>query len=124
MLQEQNILFTGFGIEASQDQIEKKAIQYNLYDGYGEFNFHNQYIQTFSELGLIAFLILLGMLHFNLKKAWREKDFLHIAFAITMIILFLSESFFCRQRGIVFFITIYCMFNLVKPAEDNKLNEI
>lgn len=124
MLQEQNILFTGFGLEASQDQIEKKALQYNLYDGYGEFNFHNQYIQTFSELGLMAFLILLGMLHFNLKKAWREKDFLHIAFAITMIILFLSESFFCRQRGIVFFITIYCMFNLVKPAEDNKLDEI
>ena len=124
MLQEQNIFFTGFGLEASQNQIERKALQYNLYDGYGEFNFHNQYIQTFSELGVIAFLILIAMLFVNLKKAWKEKDFLHIAFAITMIILFLSESFFCRQRGIVFFITIYCMFNLMKPAEDNKLNEI
>lgn len=123
MLQEQNILFTGFGLEASQAQIEKKALHYNLYDGYGEFNFHNQYIQTFSELGVIALLILLGMLHINFKKAWKDKDFLHIAFAITMIILFLSESFFCRQRGIVFFITIYCMFNLVKPAEDNKSDQ-
>jgi len=75
MLQEQNILFTGFGLEASQDQIEKKALQYNLYDGYGEFNFHNQYIQTFSELGLIAFLILLGMLYFNLKKHGVRKIF-------------------------------------------------
>lgn len=120
MLQEENIFFTGFGLEASQDKIQKKALQHNLYNGYGEFNFHNQYVQTFSELGIFGFLILLGMLHLNFKKAWSEKDFLHIAFAITMIILFLSESFFCRQRGIVFFITIYCMFNLVKLNTDKQ----
>ncbi len=119
MLQEQHIFFTGFGLEASQEEIQKKCIEHQLYDGYGDFNFHNQYVQTFSELGIFGFLILLGMLHLNFKKSWREKDFLHIAFAITMIILFLSESFFCRQRGIVFFITIYCMFNSVKPNLEN-----
>ena len=119
MLQEQHIFFTGFGLEASQEEIQKKCIEHQLYDGYGDFNFHNQYVQTFSELGIFGFLILLGMLHLNFKKSWREKDFLHIAFAITMIILFLSESFFCRQRGIVFFITIYCMFNSVKPNLNN-----
>lgn len=111
MLQEQNIIFTGFGLEASQTEIQKKCNEHQLYDGYGDFNFHNQYIQTFSELGIFGFLILLGMLHLNFKKAWKEKDFLHIAFAITMIVLFLSESFFCRQRGIVFFIVLYCLFN-------------
>src|SRR6478672_10514026 len=108
MLNENPILFTGFGLEASQKKIQEKEVEHNLYHGYGDFNFHNQYVQTFSELGLFGFLLLLGMLHLNIKKAWKQKDFLHIAFAITMIILFLSESFFCRQRGIVFFITIYC----------------
>ena len=58
-----------------------------------------------------GFLILIGMLYFNLKNGWKQKDFLHIVFAITMIILFLSESFFCRQRGVIFFITVYCMLN-------------
>lgn len=111
MLTEQNIFFTGFGFNATQEKIKEKANQHNLFLGYGLFNFHNQYIQTFAELGFFGFLILLGMLYFNLKNGWQQKDFLHIAFAITMIILFLSESFFCRQRGVMFFITIYCMLN-------------
>lgn len=119
MLQENPIFFTGFGLEASQKKIREKEIEHNLYRGYGDFNFHNQYVQTFSELGFFGFLLLLAMLHVNNIKAWKQKDFLHIAFAISMIILFLSESFFCRQRGIVFFITIYCIFNLIKPATEN-----
>lgn len=120
MLRENNIFFTGFGLEASQQKIVEKEAEHNLYHGYGDFNFHNQYIQTFSELGVFGFLILLCMLLINNRKAWKQKDFLHIAFAITMIILFLSESFFCRQRGIVFFITIYCIFNLMQPDAENQ----
>ncbi|MEC4003514.1 O-antigen ligase family protein [Flavobacterium sp. SUN052] len=125
MLQKDHILFTGYGLEASQDKIKAKVKEHNLYNGYGEFNFHNQYVQTFSELGVVAFIILLAMLYYNFNNAWKQKDFLHIAFAITMIILFLSESFFCRQRGIVFFITIYCMFNLLKiEPEETQIDKI
>ncbi len=120
MLQENPIFFTGFGLEASQQKIREKESEHTLYHGYGDFNFHNQYIQTFSELGVFGFLILVIMLYLNNRNAWKQKDFLHIAFAITMIILFLSESFFCRQRGIVFFITIYCIFNLIKPETENN----
>ncbi|RZK10483.1 MAG: hypothetical protein EOO46_10580 [Flavobacterium sp.] len=114
MLQEENILFTGFGLESSQENIRKKTNEHNLYPGYGEFNFHNQYIQTFAELGIFGFLILLGMLFLNIKNALKDKNFLHIVFSVTMIILFLTESFFCRQRGIVFFIILYSLFNVVK----------
>lgn len=111
LMYEESVFFTGFGLEASQNQIQKKAIQYKLYDGYGDFNFHNQYIQTFAELGFFGFLLLLLMLGITLKKAFQNKDFLHITFGITMIVLFLTESFFCRQRGITFFIVLYCLFN-------------
>ena len=78
---------------------------------YEEYNFHNQYIQTLAEVGFFGLLILVLMLFVNLLNAIKQKDFLHIAFAITMIMLFLSESFFCRQRGIVFFIILFCLFN-------------
>lgn len=111
MLQEQNIFLTGFGLEASQDQIIKKITQHKLFLGYSIFNFHNQYVQTFAELGCFGFLILILMLYINIKNAWQHKNFLHIVFALTMIILFLTESIFCRQRGVVFFITLYCIFN-------------
>ncbi|WP_162147670.1 O-antigen ligase family protein [Flavobacterium limnosediminis] len=121
MLNTDSIFFTGYGLEASQDKIREKVSENNLYSGYGDFNFHNQYAQTFAELGIFGFLILIAMLFLNLKNAWRHKDFPHIAFAITMIILFLTESFFCRQRGILFFITLYCIFNSVVKSEEKKL---
>lgn len=111
MMQEESVIFTGFGLEAAQEQIFKKAKQYKLYDGYGEFNFHNQYTQTFAELGIFGFVLLILMIYTTLKKAYKHRDFLHITFGITMIVLFLTESFFCRQRGITFFIVLYCLFN-------------
>ena len=117
MLAENNIFLTGFGIEASQDHIREKAKKYKLFYDYGEYNFHNQYIQTFAELGIGGVLILVLMLFLNIKNAFTKKDFLHIAFAITMIMLFLSESFFCRQRGIVFFILLFCLFNSSSDEE-------
>lgn len=123
MLRENNILFTGFGLEASQQKIRDKAKEHNLYKDYGDFNFHNQYIQTFAELGLFGLLILMAMLFLNLKNGWKQKDFLHIAFAITMIVLFLTESFFCRQRGVLFFITLYCIFNSIEEPMKKIINK-
>jgi len=121
MLQEQPILFTGFGLDSTQEKIREKAKQYNLYYGYGDFNFHNQYVQMFAELGIFGFILLIIMLFVNIRKAIKNKNFLHIVFSVTMIILFLTESFFCRQRGVVFFITLYCMFNTLEA--DNRAIE-
>jgi O-antigen ligase len=115
LMREESVVLTGFGLEASQDQIQKKATQYNLYDGYGDFNFHNQYVQSFAELGFFGFLLLISMLYITIKKACQHKDFLQITFGITMIVLFLTESFFCRQRGITFFVVLYCLFNSFVP---------
>lgn len=120
MLNEQDIFLTGFGHEASQKEIEKKIEQKKLSLGYKIFNFHNQYIQTFAELGIFGFLTLVVMLFFNLKNALKHKDFLHLVFAVTTIILFLTESMFCRQRGIVFFITLYCIFNSMNNSRELK----
>lgn len=121
IFQEESLFFTGLGLEASQDKIRNKAKKNNLFYEYGEYNFHNQYIQTFAELGFFGFLVLVTMLFVNIKKGVSKKDFLHIAFAITTIVLFLSESFFCRQRGIVFFVVFYCLFNST-TKEDRNLN--
>lgn len=116
MLQEQDIFFTGFGLGAAQDQIRQKVKQYNLFHGNGEFNFHNQYVQTFAEIGFFGFVILLLMTIINLKKAFSDKDFMHIVFSLTMIMLFLTDSFLSRQRGIIFFLTLYCIFNTKKES--------
>lgn len=119
-LQEENIFWTGFGLNASYKKLEEKGIYYNVFqgnnqiEGYQQKNFHNQYFQTFSELGVFGFIILIIILYINLKNAIKHKDFIHIAFAVLMISLFLTESFLWRQRGVVFFTLFYCLFNSTK----------
>lgn len=130
LLIEENVFFTGFGLNASYPKIEEKAIQYdifmgdeaNQYEGYQSKNFHNQYVQNFAELGVFGFLLLMVMLLINLRNAIKSKDFVHFAFAILMISLFLTESFLWRQRGVVFFTVLYCLFNsknLIKAQDTN-----
>ncbi|KGO81337.1 O-antigen ligase-like membrane protein [Flavobacterium cauense R2A-7] len=120
MLAEQNIVFSGFGHEASQQEIEKKITQHQLNLGYRVFNFHNQYVQTFAELGVFGFIVFTVMLFLNLKNAISGKNLLHLVFAVTMIVLLLTESIFCRQRGIVFFITLFCIFNTINYKDQTE----
>lgn len=128
MLHEDPIFWTGYGLNASYAKIEQKSIQYNLFlgnaeqEGYQKKNFHNQYIQNFAELGVFGFLLLIAMLLLNLRNAIKSKDFVHIAFGILMISLFLTESFLWRQRGVMFFTVLYCLFNarpFIAPEKDN-----
>ena len=114
-LEEEPIFWKGFGLNASLNKLLEKEKQYNLYPGYGTFNFHNQYVQNFAELGIVGFVLLILILFLNTKNAFKNKDFLHIAFAILMLSLFLTESFLWRQRGVVFFTVFYCLFNTTRP---------
>lgn len=125
-IKEEPIFWTGFGLNASYGKLEEKGIHYNVFqgnddvEGYQKKNFHNQYLQTFTELGVIGFVLLLLILGINLKNAFKSKDFVHIAFAILMISLFLTESFLWRQRGVVFFILFYCLFNTTNHTNIRK----
>lgn len=119
-LKEEPIFWKGFGLNASLNKLLEKERQYNLYPGYGTFNFHNQYVQNFAELGCIGFLLLVLILSINLKNAFKNKDFIHIAFTVLMISLFLTESFLWRQRGVVFFTVFYCLFNTTIYPDNKK----
>lgn len=111
---------TGLGFNTSDQFIKQKHTQHKLFKDINYHNFHNQYLQFFAEIGVFGFVLLLMMVFANLRNAIRNKDFLHIVFAVTMIILFLTESVLCRQRGIVFFITLYCLFNSISYYPDLK----
>ena len=80
-------------------------------------NFHNQYIQVFSELGVFGFLLLLIMLTLSIRNAIGSKNYFHIAFSVLMISLFITESFLWRQRGVTFFIVMYCVLNIKIKSE-------
>ncbi len=122
LLLEENIFFNGYGLNASWGKIKQKRIEHNLHKGYESFNFHNQYIQNFAELGVFGLILLIIIVGLTLKNAIKSKDFIHFSFAILMISLFLTESFLWRQRGVVFFITMYCLFNS-KTLINNSIKE-
>jgi hypothetical protein len=128
LLQEESIFWTGFGLDASYSKIAEKGVHYNLFlgnetqEGYQTKNFHNQYIQIFAELGIFGLLLLLTMLFLSLRNALISKNYPHIAFSVLIIALFFTESFLWRQRGITFFILMYCVFNSnLKPEKTISL---
>lgn len=123
MMNADGAYFTGYGLNATKHKIKEKRIEHNLFEGYDEFNFHNQYLQFFAEIGIFGFLLLISMIVINLTNAINRKDFVHISFAILMLSLFLTESFLSRQRGIIFFITLYCLFNASEAIQPNKRKE-
>lgn len=126
-LSEEPIFWNGFGLNASFKKLDEKGQKYNIYqgtgndDGYQNKNFHNQYIQNFSELGIFGFLILVIMMFISLKRSVYNKNFIHFAFSIVMISVFLTESFLWRQRGVVFFIIFYCLF-MFRNTTQSKIN--
>lgn len=126
LFSEEPVFFTGYGLNASQSKREAKGIEHTVYQSdndltnYSKMNFHNQYVEIFAELGVFGFILLILILALNLKNAFKNKDFVHIAFAIVMIALFLTESFLWRQRGVVFFIVFYCLFNGILPKGTDK----
>lgn len=124
MLKEDAIFFTGYGLNASDFKIKEKGKEHTVFsgdathDGYQNKNFHNQYIQIFAETGIIGLLLLVLIVSLNLRNALKSKDFVAISFSVLMISLFLTESFLSRQRGVVFFAILFCVFNtqsIVKP---------
>jgi O-antigen ligase len=116
-LHEEAIFWKGFGLDASYSKIEEKGVQHNLFlgnenqEGYQKMNFHNQYIQVFAELGIFGFLLLIIMLALTIRNGIASKNYFHIAFSVLIIFLFITESFLWRQRGVTFFIVMYCLLN-------------
>lgn len=127
LVQEEGKIVTGYGLNASIKKIEEKSKEHNVFEGgvlnqrYARQNYHNQYIEAFSDLGILGLLLVLTMVLINLKKSLSDKDFVHMAFAFLMIALFLTESFLWRQRGVVLFILLYCLFNIKLPEKSGKI---
>jgi len=115
--------FTGLGVNASQMYIMNKQIDHELYCGYNNYNFHNQYIQIFAELGFFGFLILLLSMAVVLKGYWTKKEIINLFFFLIMASVFITESYIWRQRGLIHFLVIYCV--LIKsPSLMHQLKTI
>ena len=106
ILQEKNNIILGSGLNNSQNLLIEKYKEYNLYPGFFYYNYHNQYLQVFAELGIVGLCLLLLILILIFKEAIIYKDYFLISFIILILVVCITESFLWRQRGMVFFLTI------------------
>jgi O-antigen ligase len=99
---------------------------FNRFNKYGYQHFsekglnpHNQYLQTFLEIGFIGLLSLLSILFLSIRSAIKNKN--SILLFITAFIAFnmLFESMFQQRSGVVFF-TFWAMLLTTKFTTKNN----
>lgn len=120
---------SGYGSSAVQPKIREVQLEDGLYDYYLDLNFHNQYLQSFATLGILGFLILLLFQLIDWIKSFKQKDILFFYFTLLTTSIMFTESLFERQRGIVFFVILFCIFNKtlknIKPKTNtNKCQKL
>jgi len=74
MVNEDHVFSLGYGISASQKKLIQKYQAYNIYPGFYNYNFHNQYIQILAELGILGFLLLISIFFFSLLGFFNVKN--------------------------------------------------
>ncbi len=80
-----------------------------------QLNTHNQFIETFVQLGIIGFIILILLFIIPFIAGIKEKNILLLLFLIIVGFNFLFESMLNRQSGVVFFAFFYSFLVFVKP---------
>jgi O-antigen ligase len=126
MSTEKGFMLTGSGINTSGLKVQQIAQKHNTtHPGwekipYSKLNFHNQYMEIYADLGIFGLAVFLVLVIYNLVKALKSGYFIHLAFAVLMISLFLTESFLWRQKGVVFFTLFYCLLNDCTPVKRLK----
>ncbi|MEM7185546.1 MAG: O-antigen ligase family protein [Bacteroidota bacterium] len=124
MLAEDPILFTGYGINNSQSKIETKHREYNLWQGYYNYNFHNQYIQAFADLGVFGLLFLFLLLGVLLRHYFKTRDMLFLSLFLIMLVVFMTGTYLWRQRGLYHFLVLYCLLLKALPPENEQKSNL
>lgn len=106
----------GNGIGDAKESIIDSYVKHNmLKDAERKFNAHNQYIQTYVGLGILGLLLLFWIFYYYFIFFIKNKLYLGYMFMVVSSILFITESYLERQKGVVIFTFFICLFiNIVE----------
>jgi len=80
-------------------------------------NPHNQYLQTWLEVGVFGFLIILAIGISSIIEGVKDRNFILIFTSFALMFNMLFESILQRQSGIVFFSFALCFLMLYRKKE-------
>ena len=96
--------FLGNGLGNSTEALSEafKLINYErgIVKGY---NAQNQFLESFLEMGVIGFTLLLGFMGYSYCMAWMERNKLYLAYLSVITIYMVTESLWQTQMGMVSF---------------------
>lgn len=85
-----------------------------------ELNSHNQFLNTFVQLGLIGFLTLCAVFYLYFRIAMKNRDFLIVIIGVTFLLNFLFESIIETQSGII----LFCILFICNSSSDLRNNTL
>ena len=125
ILNEQDAWLLGVSAAEAQPILQKKYIQLNMYQGgngsgdtgYLKYNFHNQYLQTTVQSGLLGLLSIFLWFGALLARTIRRKSAMAGALLTLLFFFFFTDSVFERQYGVVLTTIFPLLMLYAKPAE-------
>jgi O-antigen ligase len=104
----------GVGMDQSQELLNSKYIEKGIYTGYQgtedrgyiNYNFHNQYMETWVRSGFLG-LLTLSIILIVLIKSSSQNKFASPWEIVLILAFFITESVLERQIGIVYFCLAY-----------------
>ena len=107
----------------SGDYLDGMVSQYkqngNIYLQKKRLDSHQQFLQTFAELGIIPLLILLTIFLTLVVISVKNKSLLLFMFASNFFLFGITESFLERQAGLIFFLLFLYLLTDKKVLNDN-----
>ncbi|UII27944.1 O-antigen ligase family protein [Fulvivirga maritima] len=84
-----------------------------------EYNSHNQYLDYFIKYGVLGLIAFSLVLFLSLRHAYYKGEKLYLIFIVLIILVCMGESFFLRQKGVVF----YSFFNSLLFFNSFKISD-
>jgi len=110
----------GVGCGDIKDVLFKKYEEEGLTEAIeGNYNVHNQYLETFFGQGIIGISLLLILLFFGIQEALKKKELILSGFIILITLSMGPESMLNSQMGVVF-IAFFYYFLFVFDLPNNK----
>ena len=103
--------FLGNGIGNSTEALSEAFKQINYERGIAKgYNAQNQFLESFLEMGVIGFLLLLAFMGYSYWMAWMQRNKLYFAYLSVIMIYMVTESLWQTQMGMVSFAFFNALF--------------
>jgi len=100
--------------------INEEYYKNGMNPSYENFNLHNQFVQTYVELGLVGLVLYLSIIGIAFLIALKNKNQILLLFLSAFVVFQITESVLERNKGIVFFMFFIFFLQQLRPSQNEN----